>query len=95
MKVLLQPGDVLIVGFASADGHDEDGELVVTVGDDGSTISIDTDWPDSYGRRGQIYYVDGNDDTFDAEPPTRVDVTDLPLSRGEPVAPLHLPQENV
>lgn len=50
MKVVLEPGEKVVVTFAGTDG-----EITVAFADGGATVRVEADLPDSSGRSGVIY----------------------------------------
>lgn len=53
MRIMLKPGETLIVGFTDENEHDGDGTIVIEFEDE--TLRVSADMPDSSGREGVIY----------------------------------------
>lgn len=60
MRIMLKPGETLIVGFADENDGDGDGTIEIEFGDE--VLIVRADMPDTTGREGVIYeerFADG------------------------------------
>lgn len=92
MRILLRPGDELIIGcYEKKDEEDGmplehgllDGQFFMRFSEAGK-ITIETEWPDNQGRKGVIYSEDSIDEVTDGKQiPFVIEPADVPPDAGE------------